>query len=122
MSPVSRFLFGVLALAGVGLSAVAETGEVRPYFALLACVLSLAFMVVYAFRPWRAIFAGRAAMVFTSAVFLFSLNATAILWWPGGEGYPGYEDGTELVYVYLALAAFYKLLALIEAKKSDPTV
>src|SRR5690606_41858436 len=68
---------------------------------LLACILCAAFMGVYAFQPWRSTYAGRAAMVFTSATFVWALNATLILWWPGREyGYPGWETGTELVYVY----------------------
>ena len=117
-----RSLFAVVAIVGMSVSLLGDTEVVRPYFAVLACVLSFTFMVVYAFRPWRSSFAGRAAMLFTSAVFLFTLNAVAILWWPGGEGYPGHKDVTELVYVYLALAALYKLLALIGARRADPTV
>lgn len=121
MGPVSRALFAVLLVVGVTVSLTGDTDTARPYFALLACALSLTFMVVYAFRPWRSTYAGRAAMLLTSAVFLFTLNATAILWWPGGAGYPNYDQGTELVYVYLAYAILYKLLALIETRGKDPT-
>ena len=85
-------------------------------------MLCAVFMGVYAFQPWRSTYAGRAAMLFTSATFVWALNATLILWWPGSEyGYPGWETGTELVYVYVALAIAYKLFALLDAvlKKSD---
>ena len=122
MSWPIRFLFASVAAFGVTASLLNETGVTRPYFALLACMLCLAFMVVYAFQPWRSTYAGRAAMVFTSATFVWSLNATLILWWPGRDyGYPGWEVGTELVYVYAALAILYKLFALLDAvlKKSD---
>lgn len=121
MSPISRVLFAVLLVVGITVSVTGDTEVARPYFALLAFALSVTFMGVYAFRPWRSTYAGRAAMLLTSAVALFTLNATAILWWPGGYGYPGFEQGTELVYVYLAYAILYKLLALIESRGKDPT-
>ena len=117
-----RFVFLSVATLGVWVALANGTGATRPYFALLACVLCAAFMGVYAFQPWRSTYAGRAAMVFTSATFVWSLNATLILWWPGREyGYPGWETGTELVYVYAALAILYKLFALLDAvlNKSD---
>ena len=117
-----RLLFLSVATLGVWVALANGTGVTRPYFALLACVLCAVFMGVYAFQPWRSTYAGRAAMVFTSATFVWSLNATLILWWPGREyGYPGWETGTELVYVYAALAILYKLFALLDAvsKKSD---
>lgn len=122
MSWPIRFVFVSVAALGAWAALVNETGATRPYFALLACVLCAVFMGVYAFQPWRSTYAGRAAMVFTSATFVWSLNATLILWWPGREyGYPGWEAGTELVYVYAALAIAYKLFALLDAvlKKSD---
>nr|DAP03065.1 MAG TPA: hypothetical protein [Caudoviricetes sp.] len=117
-----RFVFLSVATLGVWAALANETGATRPHFTLLACVLCAVFMGVYAFQPWRSTYAGRAAMVFTSATFVWSLNATLILWWPGSEyGYPGWETGTELVYVYVALAIAYKLFALLDAvlKKSD---
>ena len=117
-----RLLFLSVATFGVWAALANGAGATRPYFALLACILCAVFMGVYAFQPWRSTYAGRAAMVLTSAMFVWSLNATLILWWPGREyGYPGWETGTELVYVYAALAILYKLFALLDAvlKKSD---
>lgn len=122
MSWPIRLLFLSVAALGVSVALLNETGVPHPYFALLACVLCAVFMGVYAFQPWRSTYAGRAAMVFTSATFVWSLNATMISWWPGpGYGYPGWETGTELVYAYAALAILYKLFALLDAvlKKSD---
>ena len=111
-----RFVFLSVATLGVWVALANETGATRPHFALLACVLCAVFMGVYAFQPWRSTYAGRAAMLFTSATFVWALNATLILWWPGSEyGYPGWETGTELVYVYVALAILYKLFALLDA-------
>lgn len=118
MSWPIRIVFMSVAALGVMLALLNETGGTRPYFALLVSVLCAAFMVVYSFQNWRSTYAGRAAMVFTSAVMVWSLNATLILWWPGREyGYPGWETGTELVYVYAALAIAYKLFALLDAIK-----
>lgn len=122
MSWPIRFVFLSVATFGAWAALANGTGVTRPYFALLACILCAVFMGVYAFQPWRSTYAGRSAMLFTSATFVWSLNATLILWWPGSEyGYPGWETGTELVYVYVALAITYKLFALFDAvlKKSD---
>jgi len=121
MSWPIRFVFLSVATLGVWSALANETGATRPHFALLACVLCAVFMGVYAFQPWRSTYAGRAAMVFTSATFVWALNATLILWWPGSEyGYPGWETGTELVYVYTALAILYKLFALLDAVSKKP--
>ena len=110
-----RLLFLSVATFGVWAALANGAGATRPYFALLACILCAVFMGVYAFQPWRSTYAGRSAMLFTSATFVWSLNATLILWWPGSEyGYPGWETGTELVYVYVALAITYKLFALLD--------
>lgn len=116
-----RFLFVSVAALGAWVALSNETGATRPYFALSACLLCAVFMGVYAFQPWRSTYAGRAAMVVASATFVWSLNATLILWWPGREyGYPGWENGTELVYLYAALAIGYKLSALLDSVLEKP--
>lgn len=122
MSWPIRLLFLSVAASGVSIALSNETGITRPHFALLSCMLCAVFMGVYAFQPWRSTFAGKAVMGVASATFVWSLNATLILWWPGSEyGYPGWEVGTELVYLYAALAILYELFALLDSvsKKSD---
>lgn len=122
MSWPIRLLFLSVAASGVSIALSNETGHTRPYFALFACVMCAVFMGVYAFQPWRSTYAGRAAMVVASATFVWALNATLILWWPGYEyGYPGWESGTEIVYLYVALAMLYQLSALLNSvfMKSD---
>ena len=121
MSWPIRLLFVSVAALGVSVALLNETGLTRPHFALLACVLCGVFIGVYAFQPWRSTLAGKAVMAVASATFLWTLNATLILWWPGYEyGYPGWKVGTELVYVYAALAMLYELFALFDAVLKKP--
>lgn len=89
-----------------------DTAVTRPWFALAGFLVCVAFMIGYAQVDWWSTFAGRASMIFTSATALFMANAVAILWWPGGNGYPGDEKGTELVYAYVLFAALFKLGAM----------
>ena len=107
----------VLFVIGVVLSTSVPGSIYRGWFALAAFILSLAFVIEYSRRNWRATFAGRASMLFMGITVIYTLNVVLILWWPFHEayGYPHWEDITEIIYLLLALAALYKLMVLIQA-------
>ena len=118
----------VLFVIGVVLSTFIPGNIYRGWFALAAFILSLAFVIEYSRRNWRATFAGRASMLFMGITVIYTLNVVLILWWPFHEayGYPHWEDITEIIYLLLALAALYKLMVLVHAGRKtgaerDPT-
>lgn len=120
-----RAVFAFIIGAGVVVSVVLPGNAYRPWFALTAFILALTFVLVYSRRPWRSTYAGRAAMLSMSVTVVYTANVVAILWWPSdGYGYPWWEDITEVVYLGLAVAAAYKLWALVRPEPAghhDPT-
>lgn len=111
----------VLFLLGLMASTFIPGNIYRGWFALAAFILSLVFVVKYSRRNWRATFAGRASMLSMAITVIYTLNVVLILWWPKSGsfahpyGYPHWEDTTEIIYLLLALAALYKLMALMQA-------
>ena len=115
-----------LFLLGLALSTFIPGNIYRGWFALAAFISSLVFVIEYSRRNWSATFAGRASMLSMSTTVIFTLNAVLILWWPKSgafahpDGYPYWEDATEIVYLLIALAALYKLMVLMQAgRKTD---
>lgn len=122
MTRTERVAFTLFAVGGIGFSLATDPGVTRPWFAAVAACACWCFVAVYARRPWRDTYAGRAAMLMTLMVALVTTNASAILWW-SGDGYPLWQSVTELLYLGIALASLYKLRALARAEPpSDPTV
>lgn len=108
-----------LLLAGILVSSIIPGNIYRGWFALAALIFSALFVREYSRRNWRSTFAGRSTMISMVVTVVYTANAVMILWWPFAHweqyGYPYWEDITEVVYLLLALAALYKLLALWQA-------
>lgn len=124
-----RLAFWALLLAGAAVVLYSDGEGARPWLALMSAIVSLVFVIVYSFRPWRKTYAGRAAMLSMCVTLLYTSNASLILWWPRYEyGYPYWADITEFVYLAILIAVLYKLRALTRSSVTrrheppDPTV
>lgn len=113
-----KVIFAFL-IIGTVISVVIPGNIYRGWFALAAFVFSVLFVLEYRRRNWRSTFAGRSSMISMLVTIIYTGNVVLILWWPFPHaekyGYPYWEDATEIIYLLLALAALYKLVALHRA-------
>lgn len=106
-------LFIALFLCGVVFSILTPSGELRPWFALIAFLCAVTFVVRYAFRRWSSTPAGIAVMVSMAVTTVYTGHATLMFWYPDViYGYPHWETVMEIIYLLIAIAALYKTKAL----------
>lgn len=111
-------VFWVLLILGVVAILLTPSGGARKWFVLPAAIISLVFVCVYATRPWRKTYAGRAVMLSTSVTALYTSQAALILWYPSHVyGYPGWQNVQEFIYLMIMLAMGYKLRAVTREPK-----
>lgn len=121
-----RAIFWSLFVVGFATVLLTDGAGIRAYFAGVAFILALTFVLVYSRRAWRTTYAGRAAMLSMIVTTLYTANATVILWWPQYDsGFPFWEQTTEFIYFAVAMAVLYKLRALTRkpdaGEGNDPT-
>ena len=105
--------FIALFVCGGILSLLTPSGELRPWFALIAFLCAGTFVVRYSRRPWRNTPAGVAVMVSMSVTTIYTGHATLMFWHPNViYGYPHWETVMEFIYLLIAIAALYKTKAL----------
>src|SRR5690606_8455821 len=105
--------FIALFVCGGILSLLTPSGELRPWFALIAFLCAGTFVVRYIRRPWRNTPAGVAVMISMSVTTLYTGHATLMFWYPDViYGYPNWETVMEFIYLLIAIAALYKTKAL----------
>lgn len=112
--------FVAVFIAGVLLSLLTPSGELRPWFSAIAFVCAFTFVIRYAFRPWRSTPAGVAVMVSMAVTTLYTGHATLMFWYPNViYGYPNWETVMEVIYLLIAIAALYKTKALTHEYKGE---
>lgn len=103
---------------GIVLSLLTPTGELRPFLSLFAFLCALSFIVRYVTRPWSSTPAGIAVMVSMTVTMIYTGHASLMLWWPSAMyGYPHWQTVMEIIYLFIAAAAMYKIRALT---REDP--
>lgn len=106
------FFIALLACGGM-LSLLTPSGELRPWFALIAFLCAGTFVVRYIRRPWRNTPAGVAVMISMCVTTVYTGHATLMFWYPDIiYGYPHWETVMEFIYLLIAIAALYKTKAL----------